>query len=132
MSSIIPAVLIIRLVAAAYGLPPESMIALAKAESGLNPHAIGDNGTSYGLFQIQGPNSHSETYKSLARWASLPEDADLLDPMTNTIMICAMHRKGYGAWSHAWADVPEELRPPADSVVFSKATENQLKEIGVE
>jgi hypothetical protein len=38
--------------ATAHGVDPYTAIACATAESALNPHAVGDNGTSFGLFQL--------------------------------------------------------------------------------
>lgn len=35
------------------GLTPEVVVAIARQESGLNPTAVGDNGKSLGLFQLQ-------------------------------------------------------------------------------
>lgn len=35
------------------GVPPALALAVARQESGLNPHAVGDNGNSLGLFQLQ-------------------------------------------------------------------------------
>lgn len=35
-----------------YGIDPKLAIATAQVESGLNPQAIGDGGTSFGLFQL--------------------------------------------------------------------------------
>ena len=37
--------------AQSYGVPPEVLFADAQIESGLNPNAVGDQGTSFGLFQ---------------------------------------------------------------------------------
>lgn len=37
--------------AATYGIPPEVMFAGGQVESGLNPTSVGDNGTSFGLYQ---------------------------------------------------------------------------------
>lgn len=42
---------LIRQIAPKYGADPRLMIAVAKVESGLNPHAVGDGGTSFNLFQ---------------------------------------------------------------------------------
>jgi hypothetical protein len=39
-------------VARANGVDPNLAIAIAKQESGLNPYAVGDNGTSFGLYQL--------------------------------------------------------------------------------
>ena len=35
-----------------YGVPVNLALATAQVESGLNPNAVGDNGTSFGLFQL--------------------------------------------------------------------------------
>lgn len=35
------------------GVPPQIAVAIARQESGFNPHAVGDNGRSIGLFQLQ-------------------------------------------------------------------------------
>ena len=39
-------------VAAKYGVNPQLAQAIAQQESGLNPYAVGDNGTSFGLYQL--------------------------------------------------------------------------------
>jgi len=54
----------------------KTMIAIAKKESGLNPNAIGDKGTSYGLFQIHLPAHPTVTIEQAtnvewsARWTA--------------------------------------------------------------
>lgn len=47
------------------GVDPQMAIGVAKAESGLNPKAIGDRGTSRGLYQIHLP-AHTDISKSQA------------------------------------------------------------------
>ena len=42
----------ITLVAQSMGLDPNLAIAIAQQESGLNPQSVGDNGTSFGLYQL--------------------------------------------------------------------------------
>lgn len=42
---------LIRQIAPRYGADPRLMIAVARVESGLNSHAVGDGGTSFNLFQ---------------------------------------------------------------------------------
>lgn len=42
----------INIAARRYNLDPKAMMGIAYNESGLNPFAVGDNGTSYGLFQL--------------------------------------------------------------------------------
>lgn len=51
-NSNIAAVQAIKAAAAKYGLDPQAMIAVARAESGLRPDAIGDGGHAFGLFQF--------------------------------------------------------------------------------
>lgn len=46
------AVQAIKTAAAKYGIDPAAMIAVSRAESGLNPAAIGDGGHAFGLFQF--------------------------------------------------------------------------------
>lgn len=63
---------LIRHYAALYGAGPEEMLAVARCESGLRPDAIGDNGTSFGIFQIHLP-AHPSITKDQAvdpAWAS--------------------------------------------------------------
>ncbi len=49
----------------ASGVDPQMVLGIAKAESGLNPQAIGDHGTSHGLFQIHLP-AHKDITKEQA------------------------------------------------------------------
>lgn len=46
------AVTAIKKAAQKYGIDPAAMIAVSRAESGLNPKAIGDGGHAFGLFQF--------------------------------------------------------------------------------
>lgn len=43
---------IITQVANQHGLPPAIALAAAQLESGFNPYAVGDNGSSFGIFQL--------------------------------------------------------------------------------
>ena len=56
-------------------IEPEIIIAICEKESGCNPAAVGDNGNSIGLMQIQ-PKWHSERVKKLGC-------TDLTDPYGN-------------------------------------------------
>jgi hypothetical protein len=126
----VPLVTLITIIAQAYGLPPESMVALAQAESGLDPNAVGDNGQSIGLFQIQGPGSEYETYQTLANWSGLYANPDLTDPVANTIMACTAHARGYAHWWHGWANVPDDLRPGAYNKMWRYASPAQREALG--
>ncbi|MBX6361653.1 MAG: transglycosylase SLT domain-containing protein [Acidobacterium ailaaui] len=57
-----------------YGVPPWIPLDIAEEESGLNPSAVGDNGTSFGLFQLHKGGGQGDGYPVSA----------LLDPLTNT------------------------------------------------
>jgi len=73
----------LRQLAAEVGLPnPDLAAAIAMAESNGNPLAIGDNGTSFGLWQIHLP-AHPE-YDAIS----------LGDPMTNALAAKAISKNG--------------------------------------
>lgn len=58
-----------------YNIPPEIIIAMIERESRFNANAIGDNGNSFGLMQIQ-PYWHSQRMAKLGC-------TNLLDPIQN-------------------------------------------------
>lgn len=58
-----------------YNIPPEIVIAMIERESRYNPNAIGDNGNSFGLMQIQ-PRWHKKRMEKLGC-------TDLLNPVQN-------------------------------------------------
>ena len=77
----------LRQLAAQAGIAnPDLAAAIAMAESGGNPMAVGDNGTSFGLWQIHVP-SHPE-YDAIS----------LGDPLTNALAAKAIS-KGGTDWS---------------------------------
>jgi hypothetical protein len=56
---------IIAEVAKSYGIPPAVALSIASQESGLNPDAVGDGGTSFGIYQLHEGGelgSHSEAW----------------------------------------------------------------------
>jgi len=117
----------IKLIAYQYGLPPDSMVALAAKESGLDPNCVGDNGESIGLFQIQRLGSTYEAVKTLAKWAGRDVNSlDLRNPTTSTILACVGHRQGYGHWWHGWKIVSPELLPPRDHFMWRHAPSGWL------
>jgi hypothetical protein len=81
---------------------PAFMLALAVTESSLNPSAHGDDGASFGLFQLSLPASRDERADVTT--------ADLLDGDENIrLAMLAMHRTHrqfpgftYGAYAEAW------------------------------
>ena len=42
----------IKLITDQYGVPSQIIATIIQVESNWNPNALGDNGTSYGLFQL--------------------------------------------------------------------------------
>ena len=64
------------------GVDPNIVKAIIKEESGGNPSAIGDNGESIGLMQIQ-PKHHQKRMEELGI-------VSLFDPQENVILGCAI------------------------------------------
>lgn len=64
------------------GVDPNIVKAIIKEESGGNPSAIGDNGESIGLMQIQ-PKHHKKRMEELGI-------VSLFDPQENVILGCAI------------------------------------------
>lgn len=74
--------------AARYFSDPATACAVCQAESGSNPNAVGDGGTSYGLFQIHVP-AHPDFDISRA-----------FDPAYNAQYAAGLQRSsGWGPWS---------------------------------
>jgi hypothetical protein len=74
----------LRSLAASVGFPdPELAAAVAMAESGGNPFAVGDNSTSFGLWQIHTP-SHPEFDASQLLTAGYNAHAALLISKSGT------------------------------------------------
>lgn len=88
---------LIRAEAEASGLDPAFMIALAVTESSLDPSAVGDDGISVGLFQL------NKKFHKLSH-------TQLLDPLTNAdtsmVEMLALIRRfpgnTFGAYAEAW------------------------------
>lgn len=79
---------------------PHVAAAIAMAESGGNPSAIGDNGKSIGLWQIHMP-SHREYSRDV-----------LMTPDGNASAMSAIHAvAGWRPWSTWWADPKQKLGP---------------------
>ncbi len=76
---------------AAFGLDPALLAAVAKRESGFNPGAIGDNGTSFGLMQLN-------IYGAGAGYSP----AQLLDPATNVYLGARYLRSCADAFPGDW------------------------------
>lgn len=95
---------IITEVARSLGVPADLAIATAQVESGLDPNAVGDSGTSFGLFQLhQGGELGSLT----------PQQA--FDPRTNAqvalsefAQVQQQHPGADPGWIAAWSQRPAD------------------------
>lgn len=67
------------------GVPQQLIEAVARTESSLNPNAIGDNGRSWGLFQLYEPTARALGFAGPMR--------DMLDPETATRWITPYMRE---------------------------------------
>lgn len=83
----------IRAVAREMGYPENTIVALAKCESGLNPNAVGDHGKAHGLYQIW-PKYHKDI--SLA---------DIYDVEASTRWTITQLRAGHQGWWTCWKKI---------------------------
>lgn len=90
--------------AIAYGVAPSEMLSLASCESSLNPDAIGDDGTSFGLYQLHDGGLLDDFYAE--------GYSDPLDPWQNADFAAAyVAEYGAGAWSCYWTQIRGEDPP---------------------
>lgn len=75
----------IQSVAAQFGVPSQYALDIAQVESGLNPNAIGDNGTSFGLYQLHTPGGQGAGYSQ----------STLLNPYMNAEIAMPYIAQGY-------------------------------------
>lgn len=103
-----------------YGVDPNLAIATAQVESGLNPSAVGDGGTSYGLFQLhRGGELGSMT----------PQQA--FDPLTNA-------RRALSEFANVQKRIPGVnggqlaalAQRPADPVGYAKKVDAAFAALG--
>jgi hypothetical protein len=97
-------------VANVVGLPPSLAVAVAQHESGLNPRAVGDKGTSFGLYQLhQGGELGDLT----------PEQA--FDPLTNARVALTVIANVFKANPHLTpGEVAAKAQRPLDPVGYAK------------
>ena len=98
------------------GVPRQLAIAIARVESGLNPRAVGDGGTSFGLYQLhQGGELGSLT----------PSQA--FDPYTNASV--SLRQVGAVYRQHPNADpgtIAAMAQRPANQAAYARAVDNVL------
>ncbi len=101
----------IERIANAFGIDPNLALATALAESNLNPNAVGDGGTSFGLFQLhQGGELGSMT------------STQAFNPVTNTTTALAEFRAVIAANPNGFAtpgDLAAAAQRPADRTGYA-------------
>lgn len=107
---------IITNVANQLGIPPNVALAIANQESGLNPNSVGDNGSSFGLYQLhQGGELGSHTQA----WAD--------DPYNNAmtaLQVVANVRKQNPSMS--WGQVAAAAQRPANQGAYAQSIDSAL------
>jgi len=96
----------VAIMAAERGVDVERALACVEAESGWDPHAVGDQGAAVGLWQIHGETTYG-TWSWLCRITGHPEwadDANRDDPVKESIVSLDSIALGY---EQLWAGWPE-------------------------
>lgn len=105
---------LITQIAQRYGADPNAMLATARVESGLNPRAVGDGGTSFGLFQHHIGGAGGRTRESAQRY---------FDPVTSiTERAKQFARLGIRSGQGAAA-----LQRPADPAGYARKVDAALR-----
>lgn len=102
---------VVAQVAHQFGIPAEVALAIAQQESGLNPHSVGDNGTSFGLFQL---HQGGELGSHSAQWA--------FDPYNNArqaLSVVAHVHAQHPDWD--WGTVAAAAQRPADQTGYAQS-----------
>lgn len=107
---------IVRNVAVRDGIPPRVALAIAKVESGLDPYRVGDNGTSFGLYQL---HIGGELGNHTEQWAFNPRN----NAETALSRVAAVRRQ-HPNWS--WGQVAAAAQRPADQASYARAVDSQL------
>lgn len=96
------------------GADPYTLLATAMVESGLNPRAVGDGGTSYGLFQFHVGGAGGPTHASARKY---------LDPMT-AVENRARHFRGGSGGAFA-----ASVQRPADAAGYARKVDAVIAQL---
>lgn len=110
---------ILTTVAMQYGVDPITAIATAYHESGLNPRSVGDNGTSFGLYQL---HQGGELGNHTADWA--------FDPGNNArtaLSVMGDVTKQHPSWSPG--AIAAAAQRPANTAAYATAINNIYNQI---
>lgn len=101
-----------------YGVPPAVMFATAQQESGLNPKAVGDQGTSFGLFQ-----EHEGGELTSVSFAENPVDAANLAASNFAAMRAQMPNS-------TWGQIVAASQRPANQAAYAQSVNAMLGQAG--
>ncbi len=107
---------VVAQVAREMGVDPVVAVAAMLVESGGNPHAVGDNGHSFGLFQL---NAHGELKQAHLN----PEQA--FDPVTNARVALSYFRHGHSDNPGAMAAAAQR---PANRADYARKVNSNMAE----
>ena len=102
-----------------HGVDPYLAVAIATVESRLDPDAVGDDGTSFGLFQLHKGGELGEL---------TPEEAK--DPKTNAdvaLSVVAQVLHAHPLWSPG--EIAAAAQRPADPTAYGNRVNDQLRDI---
>lgn len=110
----------LMLAAQEYDVPPAVMFATAQVESGLNPKAVGDKGTSFGLFQEH-------------EGGELTSVASAENP-TYAANLAASNFAGMRAQmpNATWGQIVAASQRPADQAAYAQSVNGQLGKAGTQ
>lgn len=108
-------------VAKHYKIPPELALAIAQHESGFNTHAVGDNGTSFGLYQLH-------------QGGELPAGKDAVwaaDPKNNAMVALKVVAQVYHRNPNLdWGTIAALAQRPANPQAYAQNVNDILKRSG--
>jgi hypothetical protein len=114
-------------VASAEGVPPALAVADAEVESGLDPYAVGDKGTSFGLFQL---HEGGELPSDWSQWEQGPEGpipTNAADPSQNAQVALSHMAEVYA--SEPGADpgqIAADAQRPQDKAGYAAQVDKDL------
>lgn len=117
VSSVIAA---IAAVASRLGIPVPVALADAQVESGLNPNAVGDQGTSYGLYEL---HQGGELGNHTQAWADDPTN----NATTALTQLAAVHAAQPGL---DWGSAAAAAQRPADPTGYAATVNKALAALG--
>lgn len=103
------------------GVPYELALAMAQQESGFDPRAVGDQGTSFGIYQLHQGGE-------LTSAGLTPNQA--FDPYTNARVALSQVRRTMDQHPNAsWGQIAAMAQRPADQASYAQSVDNYIGQI---